>query len=246
MGEPPLTIAGPSPRGRGNQSRAVLIALGNGTIPAWAGEPCRHSRRSRRSRDHPRVGGGTKRGRLSNLFEADHPRVGGGTGGQSADDGGGQGPSPRGRGNRRLALPGFCVAGTIPAWAGEPSDVHLVIVICRDHPRVGGGTIRALPPIVFFPGPSPRGRGNLNITAAGQTFSGTIPAWAGEPTPRSMRWRRQGDHPRVGGGTTSAPYRMGRGSGPSPRGRGNLFDALIHLAGMGTIPAWAGEPGALA
>ncbi len=73
---------------------------------------------------------------------------------------------------------------------------------------------------------------------------GTIPAWAGEPRPTCAPRFRCGDHPRVGGGTRSANLCWSSASGPSPRGRGNHRHCSSDCNIIGTIPAWAGEPGA--
>ncbi len=71
---------------------------------------------------------------------------------------------------------------------------------------------------------------------------GTIPAWAGEPFSVIPNHIRIGDHPRVGGGTTSSGERGVFEDGPSPRGRGNRQTATACPTRHGTIPAWAGEP----
>ncbi len=93
---------GPSPRGRGNPPQALFWALLVGTIPAWAGEPKPNVKELRGKKDHPRVGGGTRRGNRHTLCG---PR-----------------PSPRGRGNPVSCERKAVYAGTIPAWAGEPSE----------------------------------------------------------------------------------------------------------------------------
>ena len=49
-------------------------------------------------------------------------------------------------------------------------------------------------------------------------------------------------YPRVGGGTSgAAPVFMAR-MGLSPRGRGNQNVPIKQDYGLGSIPAWAGEP----
>ena len=90
---------------------------------------------------------------------------------------------------------------------------------------------------------------------------GSIPAWAGEPpstrSPDRAVWvyprvgggtpgrigteQVSGVYPRVGGGTWETLRDFFKGSGLSPRGRGNR---TVHLlsAGCRSIPAWAGEP----
>ena len=95
--EPP---DGLSPRGRGNQPGAPQSDGGQGSIPAWAGEPYPGSGTSCVSAVYPRVGGGTRRP----LCPLRQP----------------PGLSPRGRGNRGGLTPYAGIPGSIPAWAGEP------------------------------------------------------------------------------------------------------------------------------
>ena len=96
------------------------------------------------------------------------------------------------------------------------------------YPRVGGGTvlIHELKPEVD--GLSPRGRGNLTLTATEPDESRSIPAWAGEPTAKGC------------------PASLVNPTGLSPRGRGNLLELLQHGRLYRSIPAWAGEPGPVA
>ena len=84
------------------------------------------------------------------------------------------------------------------------------------------------------------------MVSLGWLVEGSIPAWAGEPDHDVIfKWKNP-VYPRVGGGTrrlVPPPHHM---AGLSPRGRGNR--ALPRTAGVmiGSIPAWAGEPVALA
>ena len=50
---------GLSPRGRGNRVELALVPALPGSIPAWAGEPCRTGPCTSAPRVYPRVGGGT-------------------------------------------------------------------------------------------------------------------------------------------------------------------------------------------
>ena len=110
--------------------------------------------------------------------------------------------------------------GSIPAWAGEPTNLDLPGSVIKVYPRVGGGTG---PPPARFPrhrGLSPRGRGNR--------FRGTAP--------------RTTVYPRVGGGTVKEPLTDMIAQGLSPRGRGNPQYPPPLGSRMRSIPAWAGEP----
>ena len=138
-------LEGPSPRGRGNPRRLAGAPAKHRSIPAWAGKP-----------------GGPSDGRCR--LEV-HPRVGGETASAVAASSALRGPSPRGRGNRKLE--GFLVGRprSIPAWAGKPVTRRSRHHVGGVHPRVGGetnGPANAIPP---GEGPSPRGRGNPGPTA---------------------------------------------------------------------------------
>ena len=125
----PRVEGGPSPRGRGNRSD-MWTSKPTGSIPAWAGKPpCviatarsgqGPSPRGRGNRVgvirrakacagevHPRVGGETSGHRPRDVSARPagvHPRVGGETVPDlaSGKPSIGMGPSPRGRGNRRV------------------------------------------------------------------------------------------------------------------------------------------------
>lgn len=110
---------GPSPRGRGSPSLGLVLPLGDGSIPAWAGEPRSSSGVCTANGVHPRVGGGAKR----------WPRTARPM----------RGPSPRGRGSRGSfgTLPARY--GSIPAWAGEPfSSLHSFAIRTGPSPRGRG------------------------------------------------------------------------------------------------------------
>ena len=72
----------------------------------------------------------------------------------------------------------------------------------------------------------------------------SIPAWAGKPPAVPRRSDCSQVHPRVGGETITIDPSAAIWIGPSPRGRGNLFHIRPSENGMGSIPAWAGKPGA--
>ncbi len=152
------------------------------------------------------------------------------------------GPSPRGRGNRRLDHLRREGRGAIPAWAGEPADSRVSDNIPRGHPRVGGGTRCPIAAMAADAGPSPRGRGNRQPLHRTTTGYRAIPAWAGEPSRRRPARCSAGGHPRVGGGTRDLIERGHLAPGPSPRGRGNHRLRAQQRQRVGAIPAWAGEP----
>ncbi len=155
---------------------------------------------------------------------------------------GGQGLSPRGRGNRLVCGGYSCQVRTIPAWAGEPRPYLRWLMTRRDYPRVGGGTEDARLNAGRVLGLSPRGRGNLDKTHRERIKDRTIPAWAGEPSTYTDSIVTDRDYPRVGGGTQPYSCFGAYHKGLSPRGRGNLVSVACGVVDHRTIPAWAGEP----
>ena len=241
-GLPPLTLAGLSPRGRGNQATIPLphckpgsipawagepyVILGpplpTGSIPAWAGEPHTEAHPRVRLKVYPRVGGGTHEN-----FPEGYDRLG---------------LSPRGRGNHLGELVAVDAERSIPAWAGEPCCQWPTLLGLGVYPRVGGGTVALCCINATMAGLSPRGRGNLSSDLARAMIEGSIPAWAGEPKAGRCFAMQQRVYPRVGGGTVSSSHGRRRVPGLSPRGRGNRDGPARDIGIKRSIPAWAGEP----
>ena len=156
------TLAGLSPRVRGNPEPMNPADVARRSIPASAGEPDALQAGRPQPTVYPRECGGTPRRRWGWLPQA--------------------GLSPRVRGNPlrrdRPDVPG----GSIPASAGEPAGVVGEYIIREVYPRECGGTQQVYEEDSQGRGLSPRVRGNL-ITAnpvVGRRRS--IPASAGEPT----------------------------------------------------------------
>ena len=175
---------GLSPRTRGNPRVDGGERPRVGSIPANAGEPCRHMP----SRPRPRV----------------YPRERGGTSPAGLDTTPVMGLSPRTRGNPPLAVGGERGTGSIPANAGEPPPRWPRARPGTVYPRERGGTDRLKILDWQAEGLSPRTRGNRPAAADQPTDRGSIPANAGEPAP----WRRwmgaRRVYPRERGGTRSA------------------------------------------
>ena len=91
-------------------------------------------------------------------------------------------------------------------------------------------------------GLSPRVRGNRVIGHLSFSCGGSIPACAGEPSPRISRWPPMRVYPRVCGGTLPHGPVAISGTGLSPRVRGNPLTATTGPSAWGSIPACAGEP----
>ena len=147
------------------------------------------------------------------------------------------------RGNRRYAQSFTVHSGSIPAYAGEPAATWIADACPEVYPRVCGGTGAVAAAGDVDDGLSPRMRGNHVRANQAGIIERSIPAYAGEPLPREPGWGRPKVYPRVCGGTASnlaagTPY-----EGLSPRMRGNHQRARQSGGGIGSIPAYAGEPG---
>ncbi len=131
--------------------------------------------------------------------------------------------------------------GTIPARAGETTQLILPSSRQRDHPRSRGGDTAATLEVPFEMGPSPLARGRQDQHPPCRWRGGTIPARAGETHHSSPFARDPWDHPRSRGGDL-LPAPPGRPlPGPSPLARGRLSKKTDTRPNLGTIPARAGE-----
>ena len=214
---------GLSPRGRGNRCGVGTLIRAIGSIPAWAGEP------------------GTRRSGLTLRWV--YPRVGGGTVLLRAWDGAAAGLSPRGRGNRTVAMSPPALIGSIPAWAGEPSPPNSQDWQLWVYPRVGGGTVKILSRVwLIWAGLSPRGRGNPSRHSRRTGTKGLSPRGRGNHPGAIASNIGQGLSPRGRGNLTIKDGRLKHAIGLSPRGRGNQPEDLGTRSRSGSIPAWAGEP----
>ena len=137
-----LSLAGLSPRGRGNHDSGLRVVSTPMSIPAWAGEPCCVGLAWYVLRVYPRVGGGTRRPSVRTVRQ--------------------RGLSPRGRGNPPEVCTRRNELRSIPAWAGEPLPCATSETADWVYPRVGGGTCVICGAIPDAGGLSPRGRGNLS------------------------------------------------------------------------------------
>ena len=218
-----MTLAGLSPRVRGNLRPVLRFCRALRSIPACAGEPPPPDSQPRHERVYPRVCGGTDATGLRALQV--------------------QGLSPRVRGNLLVWVAGSLVWGSIPACAGEPRARSECNLRSRVYPRVCGGTANAMRDAIDFRGLSPRVRGNRAERRGPGPPSWSIPACAGEPeTVREMS-AYQWVYPRVCGGTFLHNAKWRVRIGLSPRVRGNHHPCALSIWSCGSIPACAGEPG---
>ena len=216
------SMAGLSPRVRGNRRKSPQGRLQCGSIPACAGEPRRGSAGTARGGVYPRVCGGTRLALLR---------------GQRV-----RGLSPRVRGNLDARICDVRRLGSIPACAGEPPDDARQKPRRRVYPRVCGGTAAVEADREFSLGLSPRVRGNRRHPHPPRPDVGSIPACAGEPIKLFPVGRVERVYPRVCGGTLAASDSDRQIGGLSPRVRGNRRALGIIIPNDGSIPACAGEP----
>ena len=105
-----------------------------------------------------------------------------------------------------------------------------------------GGTNTAGAQLVRPNGLSPRVRGNHSPVYQKAKAARSIPACAGEPTPRQRRVPVRKVYPRVCGGTELEAEEPSADEGLSPRVRGNLVGGTDSPFCRRSIPACAGEP----
>ncbi len=214
--------SGLSPRTRGSPVFRRLREIGDGSIPAHAGEPVTD------------VGGRT--------WPAVYPRARGGAAEFHRQYLIRNGLSPRTRGSRKGQPPEAAPDGSIPAHAGEPAHAHVQTDLEEVYPRARGGA-RVRPVISLSPvGLSPRTRGSPDSTGARLVLMGSIPAHAGEPHPRSVNYHVGAVYPRARGGASVSVKGPSVMMGLSPRTRGSLLEHVHHGSRDGSIPAHAGEP----
>ena len=166
----------------------------------------------------------------------------GGTGARRVAGGGGDGLSPRVRGNRSSWLAMAVALGPIPACAGEPDLDEYLERLERAYPRVCGGTANPAILISAAAGLSPRVRGNPLPRCHKPRSPGPIPACAGEPFDGAHEGCVSRAYPRVCGGTQDSRINGLGCSGLSPRVRGNRHQVASATGRVGPIPACAGEP----
>ena len=227
---PSMSSQGLSPRVRGNPPRRHRLPAAPGSIPACTGEP------EVVRVDKPLIALGIA------AFDEVYPRVYGGTftniGAKSTVNG----LSPRVRGNLAGKEALAKEYGSIPACTGEPSLSRCRCCPRRVYPRVYGGTCAASKATIRTGGLSPRVRGNPCGHGPTSPSRRSIPACTGEPTGRLAGGSPGEVYPRVYGGTGGIDPESARGTGLSPRVRGNHTLFLRNLLGQRSIPACTGEP----
>ena len=157
------------------------------------------------------------------------PRGGAAAGGAPAHRRRGLSPPTRGslRGQRDLILE----SGSIPAHAGEPSQMISRPAAPAVYPRPRGGASDVRRLLISVSGLSPPTRGSPLRCRDGGVVHGSIPAHAGEPARTSSR-------PATSDCGLSPPTRGSHLGHPRPRG--GAFDHRIAHAGEPEGRAWVG------
>ena len=146
------------------------------------------------------------------------------------------------RSHRGVLRLGRRVRGSVPACAGSPCSVPLVMSRDWVYPRVCGVTGFSggwAPPVE---GLSPRVRGHRLYNSVEYGRDGSIPACAGSPDHAGGVEARAQVYPRVCGVTSAAAKARAIARGLSPRVRGHRYWHYRRGRKDRSIPACAGSP----
>ena len=151
------------------------------------------------------------------------------------------GSSPRMRGTQSRCRPCMRRTGIIPAYAGNTRRDRSHEQYRQDRPRVCGEHSSRMLEKLASVGSSPRMRGTPVVPPAYPTFTGIIPAYAGN-TPRPDPWTGfPGDHPRICGEHSDMKVATFDSPGSSPHMRGTPSRTQYGGRLSGIIPAYAGN-----
>ena len=212
---------GSSPRVRGEEASMMILAPGEGIIPAGAGRRYSFQRWLRAHWDHPR-GCGEKRCGVKGQFAV-------------------EGSSPRVRGEVLERSYFHTVSGIIPAGAGRRLQPRAPVGARGDHPRGCGEKALIQSLHALIEGSSPRVRGEDKNAFPKERRVGIIPAGAGRSILPSIPNLRERDHPRGCGEKFTFSGLVSAVSGSSPRVRGEANVGLGGQRDEGIIPAGAGR-----
>ena len=220
---------GLSPRVRGNRCQPNPFHYRRGSIPARAGEPVHHLRRSSGPTVYPRACGGTTttadmnkmgqglsprvRGNLTRLFHYKHKA---------------QGLSPRVRGNLFNDFLRHAGCRSIPERAGNRFPFFIGLVGERSIPaRAGTAPLFGTASLQY--GLSPRVRGNLVDQPQYPESKRSIPARAGESESHGLCSVVYWVYPRACGGTIPLMCCVLIFTGLSSRVRGNRSSSISNF-----------------
>ena len=151
------------------------------------------------------------------------------------------GSSPRIRGE---SFSGVCASrgvGIIPANTGRITQSHSMLQGRWDHPREYGENSPCPARTTQQRGSSPRIRGELSECGRQPFVGGIIPANTGRIESAELCDGEPWDHPREYGENPLNSLSFGRGSGSSPRIRGELTRVQSGVDSSGIIPANTGR-----
>ena len=156
------------------------------------------------------------------------------------------GLSPPTRGILIGRIQGAHNAGSIPAYAGDPVLGACAYARGRVYPRLRGGSRQRARRRYWARGLSPPTRGIRGRAHRDTGAPGSIPAYAGDPDPAGTSRRRREVYPRLRGGSHKRMVSRAIAEGLSPPTRGIRLPSLFFLCLGRSIPAYAGDPLALA
>jgi len=198
------------------------VSVDTGSISAWAEEPRLLAVAEWRAGVDLRVGGGAGAGNHASAVN--------------------RGRSPRGRRSQLVEAAALDDLGSISAWAEEPGAKRHAHDRTRVDLRVGGGAAVGATWAEQIKGRSPRGRRSHGGALSISRLTGSISAWAEEPSRDERADARGRVDLRVGGGAAYRNRDQSEPTGRSPRGRRSP-DSLCHAQRYrGSISAWAEEP----
>ena len=132
--------------------------------------------------------------------------------------------------------------GSIPAYAGDPHRRPCAPPSSGVYPRLRGGS-HSPPRCASKPqGLSPPTRGIPESAVVDCSPCGSIPAYAGDPSPAGMAAAARRVYPRLRGGSTITRISGSLSRGLSPPTRGIHGPTIKDEALARSIPAYAGDP----
>ena len=131
---------------------------------------------------------------------------------------------------------------SIPAYAGDPHPPQPTTRYKTVYPRLRGGSAEVEGHIELPTGLSPPTRGIRLADAAWWAARGSIPAYAGDPNLKAHMIAAHKVYPRLRGGSPTDKSVQAGVNGLSPPTRGILGRRGCCMSGLGSIPAYAGDP----
>ncbi len=206
---------------RGKEPRQLSAYLFPGITPACAGKSDSHRFHQAQAEDHPRMCGEKVDQRRGSVKIAGSP--------------------PHVRGKAIGALINVLCVGITPACAGKSAIAGALPAIGRDHPRMCGEKLAAVPSYTSTLGSPPHVRGKVGYSDMSTGALGITPACAGKSSSRNGYSRIRGDHPRMCGEKVVQLPGLIVGAGSPPHVRGKECIHLLFQVTTGITPACAGK-----